>query len=314
MLWYKINGIWRTWDEWHNSFGYTLESSAPVSYKKATSSQWGQAGGSGYVTVESQQTLFNSSYWADSCVGWFGLNELATECHLYPDSALPGPNLSRLGVVSPTVTLLDSSGDVFYLIREDLSLGWVTDYEAVEAGWQFGEPLCGVVTDTSDDIVLGEVPGNIDNGAITLPVRSLSSNTIPDSGVVEEYKSNVIEMLFGIYYDGAQWTSQHIMSYHGWASEILSLEDKQKLIDFGLTLTAYTGPYGTIFRGIGYTFEPIALYSDIDGTVQNEVDMSNFTCAILTNKGDSVGIQTASPSYDYWGWCMSWKCRITKNS
>ena len=100
-----------------------------------------------------------------------------------------------------------------------------------------------------------------------------------------------------------------------WWACVLSVSDKQTLEQFGITVAdidnGWCGPIGNAMWNDNYTFEPIAIYSDLNGNSQIQTDMSAFSCGKGSAiESDSLVIRNtpAVPSY------MTWKCRITKIS
>jgi hypothetical protein len=181
-------------------------------------------------------------------------------------------------------------------------------------------PIGGSMGVNYSESVMGYLPKRMERGFISF-TGELRESIIPSSGVVEELEQNSIEVLFGVYanrYTG-EWIAYTIGVYNTQNGCVLSQEDDDALHDFGLETTGFigaygTGPYGCVVWDDSYTFEPLALYTDITGNTLDTDDMSNFTC-VKTN--DWVGIKMISEesgSNNHSPATMAWKCRITKNS
>jgi hypothetical protein len=89
--------------------------------------------------------------------------------------------------------------------------------------------------------------------------------------------------------------------------------DADAITNYGLTLqnVGTYGPYGAVLWDDNYTFEPVAVYTDIDGTNDyTDVDVSGLYCHADWSAANSVTMRSQN---DYWGsQVMTWRCRITK--
>jgi hypothetical protein len=318
MLYIFLNNIWQDWDYVHNSLGYSNQETETVSFKKADYDYWGQS----YLNTGFHDGNFSDpldgTYWADGIVGWYDINQLALNAGLFPSNAQTGPNVIRQkesGVSTQTVVLIDANQTKKYLLRGLLELGWLTAEEVEAAGWSFGIPLCGVLTEIDDKAMNGTIPDRISIGKISSPRKYLTSNTIPESGVIEEYVQPVppLEILSGIQYSNGNFAPRFITSYYDNILMPTTQADADAITSFGLTLqnVGMYGPHGAVRWDDSYTFEPIAVYTDIDGTNEyTDVDVNGLYCVEYWAANNSVTMRSQN---DYWGsQVMTWRCRITK--
>ena len=149
---YKINGVYNTWQYWHDNYGYSESPSQPMSFKRSDSEHWGENAGDGFA-LNSDGELSQWSMWSDGIVGWFDANGLA-EQGAYPASS-SDLFVERTGEQAKAVSL-DDGVNTYYLIDGYLDLGWRL-WEALEAeGWQIsssGELDFIVVDATTGEIV-----------------------------------------------------------------------------------------------------------------------------------------------------------------
>lgn len=276
MLWYKLNGTWQTWDYLHNTLGYSESATYAVSYKQASQANWGQAyTGDGYHDG-SQNDYTDGTFWANGKVGWYNLNDLAETCELYPSDASVGPTFKNDEQSSNSVFVRDSYQNEYYLIQKALELGWVTVEEAADAGWNITErektPIGGVLTATSDEVVEVDTPYQLEIGTISF-TGELRENIIPESGVVEEWANNTIELDLGFSYfsgSGGVWRAEDLYSGNSQLLMPISQTDADSLTSFGVQLqtygSSYEGPFGHLGNGnTAFSYEIVCLYTDLDG-------------------------------------------------
>jgi hypothetical protein len=174
-----------------------------------------------------------------------------------------------------------------------------------------GLAIGGVLTATSDEVVEVETPYQLENGRIAF-TGELTDNVIPESGVVEEYATPII-ILSGVRYSGGNFATDFITSWGAYNLAPTTQADADALTDLGITLqyAGTYGPYGSVLWDENYIFEPVAVYTDIDGTNEyTEVDVGGLSCQINFSAGNSVAMYSRN---DYWGsQVMTWRCRITK--
>lgn len=96
----------------------------------------------------------------------------------------------------------------------------------------------------------------------------------------------------------------------------MSDEDKTRLEEYGLTVFDITtsGIYysakNVILWNDNFTFEPLAFYSDVDGTQQTQMDMTKISC-VGNSRGGQAVLQVHYDGTDSTP-NKTWKCRITK--
>ena len=169
--------------------------------------------------------------------------------------------------------------------------------------------ICGVITTDSDYSVeidigkrlingtisfTGELRENVmpESGRVTLSGMAindgtLTPNTIPDSGVIEEWVNNSIELDLGFSYSPGNdiWRVTELYSGNPEALQPISQTDADNLTTFGLQLQtwglSYEGPYGHL--GIGntaFTYDVICLYAGLNsggGSNPISVDPTDFS-------------------------------------
>lgn len=126
-----------------------------------------------------------------------------------------------------------------------------------------------------------------------------------------EHEIEYIEILLGLRWRSDHWGSESFdyPSSNYWYGGIMSQEDQQRLIDFGCTITdensSTKGTYGTISYDSNFVYEAIDMYSDVQGTVSNGFDMSNFE--IRDTNGFSIWCTSSYSTLS-----MTWRCRVVK--
>lgn len=188
---YEVNGVWNTYDYWHNECGYTFEPTVATSYKSASYDTWGTAMQSGYFGEGDLYDFMSLKFWASGVYGWFGPNEMALE-GLYPANA-DDTVLVKDGVASDGVFVSDLSENTYYLMRNEIEEGWIEESELESHGWQV--PSYIVVDDTTGKIIGGGASPFVTLGISNMfmedvPMSTFSTNyvVLPDGGyvVIEE--------------------------------------------------------------------------------------------------------------------------------
>lgn len=168
---YKLNGQWYTWDYLHNELGYTESASTTTAYKSSDSDTWGQSVvDSGYRIAEDSSDLETYEFWIDNVSGWFSASEMAQEGY-YPSFATDGPRFVKEGELSVSVEISGNSwSGVWYLLKKDVAIGWCTERELEENGWELyqGEVIGGIITDISDTVWRASTPELVSVDSISL--------------------------------------------------------------------------------------------------------------------------------------------------
>lgn len=180
---YKINGVYNTWQYWHDSCGYSESPSQPMSFKRSDGEHWGENAGDGYA-LNSDGELSQWSMWSDGIVGWFDANDLA-EQGAYPASSAD-LFVERTGEKAKAVSL-DDGTNTYYLIDGYLDLGWRL-WEVLEAeGWQIssgGELAYIIVDEDTGEIVFSQNdPG--------MEFAEVGTLLMPDSEMITVYETGV---------------------------------------------------------------------------------------------------------------------------
>lgn len=123
----------------------------------------------------------------------------------------------------------------------------------------------------------------------------------------------VVELLFGVNYDAnsQQFTPQMAI----WAGtlntllRVMSEDDKASLEAFGLSVNTDYAPYSVRWND-GYTYTPIAIYSDVAGENLITDDRSNMVCGHLWSSSDDLGILGVDSDIY---WAMTVRVVIKKN-
>lgn len=183
---YKINGVYNTWQYWHENLGYTMVPSTPITYKSAEVDTWGEAtaaSGYYYSPFVDGALVSNLRYFVGVRSGWWSLNELALIGY-FPSNAV-NAEMEKAGQQSPAVKLTLDEID-YYLVRDDVSLGWCTLGDLEDHGWVPYEGMKSL-------IIVEEATGNIiysisDNGLELSPVGHVE---MPDPEMITVYETGV---------------------------------------------------------------------------------------------------------------------------
>lgn len=153
---YEINGVWNTFEYWHDHEGYTTQATLPVSYKTCSANDWGAAAQDGYWGEGSLYDWPSTKFWAQGVVGWYSPNEFAS-LGLCPSGAEPYI-MTKGAETSDAFRVTDLSETSYYLLRSLLSLGWRTDDEWAVDGWT---PQPAPVCDGGEFILVNSDTGEI---------------------------------------------------------------------------------------------------------------------------------------------------------
>lgn len=155
---YKINGQYVTYQQAHD-LGYTMEATADQDYKSAGSNNWGEWLNSGFYDGLDGD-LVSGSFFIEGETGWVNINVLALRGY-FPNEAetltMHNVNDGRESAAAK----LESGGEYYYLVQADLNLGWISEDDLPETGWQEGSgsvAFCGNFT-TEDDVMSNDVAG-----------------------------------------------------------------------------------------------------------------------------------------------------------
>ena len=152
MRFYKLNGVWQSWDYLHNELGYAERATRPTVFKSCADATWGEDAGNGYYDGDVSD-MINGTFWTDADpTGWFDLDGLVWNSSTYPADAAPSL-LVKDGVASDALVITCDDGN-YYLIRAIIdTTAWIPESEVEELGWR--SPSFVVVDSTTGKIVSG---------------------------------------------------------------------------------------------------------------------------------------------------------------
>ena len=201
MRFYKLNGVWQSWDYLHNELGYAEHETRPTVFKSCADATWGEDAGNGYYDGDVND-MINGTFWTDADpTGWFSLNGLVWNSETYPADATPSL-LVKDGVASDALVITCDDGN-YYLIRAIIdTTAWIPESEVEALGWR--SPSFVVVDSTTDKVVSGcnqelttyELPSVVlssEDGYETYELPSVSLPTpnvvigVPMSGPVQAF-------------------------------------------------------------------------------------------------------------------------------
>lgn len=189
MRFYKLNGVWQSWDYLHNEFGYAEHATRPTVFKSCADATWGEDAGNGYYDGDVSD-MINGTFWTDADpTGWFSLDGLVWNSETYPADATPSL-LVKDGVASDALVI--TCDDVnYYLIRAIIdTTAWIPESEVEALGWR--SPSFVVVDSTTGKVVSGcnqelttyELPSVALNGEDGYETYELPSVSLPTPNVV----------------------------------------------------------------------------------------------------------------------------------
>lgn len=207
---YQINGVWNTYQYWHDNYGYTTEPTQSMNFKSSASGTWGTNVNPGYFTSPGGYTIDNWSFWSDGIVGWKDLDQLAL-AGAYPATAID-ILLERNGSIANAV-YVDDSDELYYLIDGYLSDGW-RPWDEVEAdGWQVYEgapPYYMVVNETTGEIVYS-ISETEENPSMVF--SQVGHIEMPDSEMITVYETGVPVQSFYFTTNGRNETQNTNISW-----------------------------------------------------------------------------------------------------
>lgn len=152
MRFYKLNGVWQSWDYLHNELGYAEHATRPTVFKSCADATWGEDAGNGYYDGDVSD-MINGTFWTDADpTGWFDLDGLVWNSETYPADAAPSL-LVKDGVASDALVITCDDGN-YYLIRAIIdTTAWIPESEVEALGWR--SPSFVVVDSTTGKVVSG---------------------------------------------------------------------------------------------------------------------------------------------------------------
>ena len=152
MRFYKLNGVWQSWDYLHNELGYAEHATRPTVFKSCADATWGEDAGNGYYDGDVAD-MINGTFWTDADpTGWFDLDGLVWNSETYPADAAPSL-LVKDGVASDALVITCDDGN-YYLIRAIIdTTAWIPESEVEALGWR--SPSFVVVDSTTGKVVSG---------------------------------------------------------------------------------------------------------------------------------------------------------------
>lgn len=152
MRFYKLNGVWQSWDYLHNELGYAEHATRPTVFKSCADATWGEDAGNGYYDGDVND-MINGAFWTDADpTGWFSLDGLVWNSETYPADAAPSL-LVKDGVASDALVITCDDGN-YYLIRAIIdTTAWIPESEVEALGWR--SPSFVVVDSTTGKVVSG---------------------------------------------------------------------------------------------------------------------------------------------------------------
>lgn len=278
---YKVSGQWYTWDYLHNELGYTESASTTTAYKSSDSDTWGQSVvDSGYRIAEDSSDLETYEFWIDNVSGWFSASEMAQEGY-YPSFATDGPRFVKEGELSVSVEISGNSwSGSWYLLKKDVAIGWCTERELEENGWEpdRGEIVGGLISDTYDKRIYSFGNG----GLLVTGGYAYSDGALLDmqwdfGGVVKPGGAEKTYLLANSLDSNNKPVTVTFEPDYYWWSRVIDAETKTELNDISFWAnTSY--PFGS--AKYDYTtlkLELVGVYTDENGTIRISNDLSMFS-------------------------------------
>ena len=154
MRYYKLNNQYYSYNELHNTFGYTYTPTWSVTYLLV--SPWGDNTQTINGYSEPTNVYSESSYFVENSIGWFTLNQLSINEGYFP-SNVESTTLVRNGETS-NVVFLSFADEPRYLIEKDLSVGWLTEQEYTERGWGKGTGIILIDKTQDEETFIASLP------------------------------------------------------------------------------------------------------------------------------------------------------------
>lgn len=182
---YKINDEWRTYQDLHDSLGYTMSPSVEVSYVSSMDSTWGEDfGHHGYFTgladTDDEYDPSDGEYFEVNVYGWSSLDELSSDVMLIPSNADMSIFFKNGSTVSKAAVITPPRLAPIYCVSSELSSGWHTYDWWAEHGWEEVQPSASLLFGgdfSGNEISLDSVDGG---GSVINrynPGRALFPNT-----------------------------------------------------------------------------------------------------------------------------------------
>jgi hypothetical protein len=333
---YKINGQYMSFQEAHN-IGYTTYPTVSESYKTTDPSDWGLVTKSGYFDGTSATQMTGLYFVDDNVGGWYNINALAIRGYFPAEADTLVMHNVLDGRVSDAAEL-EVNGENYYLVQADLNLGWISEDDLPETGWQEGglaAAFCGNFT-TGDEITTDSVDGGqgylqrslVFKNFIQLIGWNEGGNVVKNNhpkslseligweegGNFGEGEVSV-EVLLGLRWDGQAWLQKTFSVNDYWWSGLLSNDDKTLIESIGLQSYVipshqWGGSVGTLLYDPNYVYTILGLYSDLAGTQQVQADLSNFYCSPKYTDGDNYLCIWSINSFS--DPSLTWKLKATK--
>ena len=166
---YKINGRFRSWEDATERHGYTTTATETVEGFRRTD-PWGEyTQGSGYLDKHSSDDVSDWELWNDEMENWNYLDTYAVAYELFPSYCID-TELTNGSSVSPAV-YFENGTEVWYLIRDAVSDGWIEENDLAAHGWYH-------VDDTSYEFILFDTT----EGKVTYGVETLNEMAFAETG------------------------------------------------------------------------------------------------------------------------------------
>ena len=184
---YKVDGQWRTYQGLHDSDGYTLTPSIPISYISSNESTWGEDYGEhGYYTGladdDDEYDPAQGEYFAVGIFGWYSLNDMSSEVLLMPSNADPTLYFSNGSITCKAAKITLPRDPDLYLLADETQIlnGWHTLEWWQEHGWDEAQPVAAALFGgdfSGNNISLDSVDGGGSLVSRYNPGRALFPNT-----------------------------------------------------------------------------------------------------------------------------------------
>lgn len=164
---YKINDTWRTYQDLHDSLGYTMQPSAEVSYVSSLDSDWGTDFSnhgyfSGLPDTDDQYDPSDGEYFEVDVYGWCSLDEMLYDVGLMPSNADTSIFFQKGSTISKAAVITPPRLDPIYCVSAELESGWHTYDWWEDNGWEETQPSSSLLFGgdfSGNDITLESVDG-----------------------------------------------------------------------------------------------------------------------------------------------------------